>query len=448
MRPMTTLLASLRARGACTRALFLAAFTLPLLSSLPASALIVSTYNGPGTPSAINITAPADDPGWANSSGSSSGIYLGDQWVLTANHVLTGDIELPGGTYSPIPGTEVILTNPANFLGQSLDSHSDLKMFRINTHPTTGLTPEQQDSNVAQITIATQTPSLTTEVMAISAGTRRHISSVNPNGRWRFDSNFNFTSDLNSPHSGFLFDNPSPVREKTWGTNRISNPNVLSGVVDNGLNVLIAATGLNDTVGLVTKFDPGVDNNGVSLGDGATDDEFQGAGGDSGGPVFAKNGSGDWELVGVFHAIYTNDGQSHTLPIFGMHSSFTDLSFQHYYDQITTLRASSLYSVLGDIDLDGSVTGEIIGGVPTGDLAALVDGWLYNQAEGDLVSWKQGDLNQDGFTNLADFVLLRNALGGTISTSSFALLVSGVPEPSTALLALLGMATLASRRRR
>ncbi len=430
-----------------TTILLLTAIAVPLLSSVPASALIVSTWNGPGTPPSINTSAPADDPGWANAGGGRSAIYLGNQWVLTANHVATGDIELPGGTYSPIPGTEVILTNPGSFLGQSLNGFSDLKMFRINTESTTGLTPEQQDANVIQVTIATQTPTLGTEVLAIGAGNRRRLQANNPNGRARFDSNYQFTSDLNSPNSGFLFDNPTPVREKTWGTNRVSNPNSLSGVNDNGLNLIIEAPGLNDTVGLVVKFDPGVDNNGNSLGDGATPDEFQGAAGDSGGPVFAKNGAGDWELAGIMNAIYLNQNQPHTLPVFGMSTSFADLSFQTYYDQIATLRASDLYSVLGDIDLDGVVTGQIIGGVPTGDLAALVDGWLYNQTEGDIISWKQGDLNQDGFTDLADFVLLRDALGGTISTAEFSLLVSGVPEPSTALLALLGMAALASRRR-
>lgn len=241
---------------------------------------------------------------------------------------------------------------------------------------------------------------------------------------------------------------------KAWGTNRVSAASGVPNAYDTGGALLAELGGAhNDVISLAVKFDRGLTYNSglgefVDVADGSTDYEAQAAGGDSGGPVFYRDGGGDWVLGGVMHAIYLDNNQPPYVSVFGNHTAFSDLSFTHYYDQIATLRASDLYSVVGDIDLDGVITGEIINGVPTGDLAALVDGWLYNQAEADIVSWKEGDLNQDGFTNLADFVILREALGGTISTSQFALLVSAVPEPSAALLALWGIGALATRRQR
>lgn len=430
-----------------------------------ASALILSTYDGPDTPSSVNTTAPADDPGWANSGAGFSGIYLGDQWVLTAEHVNLQEIILPSGTYEAVPGSAVILTNPAFFdangngvangfgtNSESLSSASDLKMIRIKPHAVTGLTPEQMDSEVRSITIATESVTVGTDVTAISAGARRVKHPVNPNGRWRFDSSFNLTADLNSPNEGFLLSSgqqPQVVREKAWGTNQINTTSTVPGMVDNGTNGIVRVTGLNDVVGIATRFDRGVDNDGNPLGDGGQPDEFQGAAGDSGGPVFEKDSQGQWVLRGVFHAIYAVSGQptNAIVPMYGQHTAISDLSQQHYYDQIADLRASDLYSIMGDVDLDGQVTGEIINGVPTGDLSALVDGWLYQQSEADVTSWVNGDLNQDGLTDLSDFVLLRDALGGTIPMSSFAALVgvAAVPEPATA--ALLAVACLVARSR-
>ena len=439
-----------------------------LLAPTHALGLILSTYNGPGTPSSVNTTAPVDDPGWHNVSSGFSSVYLGDQWVLTAGHVPTDPIELPSGIYTPIPGTEVTLTNPsffdannngfANGFGvnsETLSTLSDIKLYRVDTHPTTGLTPEQMDANIKPITIASQTVLPGTELTAIASGQRRriHPNPARPNGRWRFDANFNIVADDNSVNEGFLTteaDNSPTPREKAWGTNRIGLASGISGVVDDGLNGIVRVTGLNDTIGYFTKFDRGVDNNGVSLGDGGLPDEFQAAAGDSGGPVFSKNLQGDWELLGVFHAIYGLPGQSASalIPLYDQHTALSDLSQQHYYNQIAALRASDEYSVMGDIDLDGVVSGEIINGVPTGDLAALVTGWEHNQVAGDIVSWKQGDLNQDGFTDLSDFVLLRDALGGSISVSQFSLLVAtSVPEPSTLILALGSLVLAAAIRR-
>lgn len=435
-----------------------------------ATALSVTTYDGPGTPSVVNDTAPppADDPGWANSPSNVSAVYLGDQWVVTANHTKSDTelddnffIDLPGGSYRVVPGSQVVLSNPsffdangngfANGFGnnsETLSPLSDVKLFRIDTEATTGLTPEQMDASVRSIGIAASTPTVGTEVTAISRGARRSINGSNPvNGLRYFDSSFEATSNPSAPYAGFF---GSTERLKLWGTNRVAAASGVSGMVDDGLRGIVRVQGLNDSIGLVTRFDAAVDNFGNPIaGSTATDDEFQGGAGDSGGGVFFREGD-DWVLGGVFHAIYLLSGQpDNGHPLFGQYTAFTDLSQPHYADQIATLRESELYSVMGDIDLDGQVTGSVVNGLPTGDLKALVDGWMYQQASGDVLSWKQGDLNQDGFTDISDFVLLREALGGEISVSSFALLVggAGIPEPSSLAL-LAAWAPLAIMRRR
>jgi len=74
-----------------------------------AQAVIIETGDGTG-----NVTAPPDDPGWANL-GTRNGttvVYIGRRWVLTANHVGVGDVVFEGQTYSPVPGSKIQFENP------------------------------------------------------------------------------------------------------------------------------------------------------------------------------------------------------------------------------------------------------------------------------------------------------------------------------------------------
>ena len=68
------------ARTTCVEALLLAvlAFCSPFGD---AQAVIIEAGDGTG-----NVTAPPDDPGWANlgNRGGTTGVYLGRRWVLTA----------------------------------------------------------------------------------------------------------------------------------------------------------------------------------------------------------------------------------------------------------------------------------------------------------------------------------------------------------------------------
>jgi len=95
----------------------------------------------------------------------------------------------------------------------------------------------------------------------------------------------------------------------------------------------------------------------------------------------------------------------------------------------------------GDINLDNEVD--------MSDVLAFVNGWLYQQAQGDLTSWGKGDLNQDGKTTLEDAYLLHEALleFGS-STAALEALGAAVPEPASFALLFFALLFTASFRRR
>jgi hypothetical protein len=94
---------------------------------------------------------------------------------------------------------------------------------------------------------------------------------------------------------------------------------------------------------------------------------------------------------------------------YGAQTFFADLSY--YRAQIQSIMtANANYSVLGDINLDGAVTGFGSGSAAIDDFAAFRDGWAVGNGvdigTGNVVTWQQGDLNRDGTTNAADYDLL------------------------------------------
>ena len=111
---------------------------------------------------------------------------------------------------------------------------------------------------------------------------------------------------------------------------------------------------------MVTQFDA----NGLT-------NEAQVVSGDSGSSVFFKR-NGVWELIGIVNAQYsTLENQNNTYAVYGNYTTFADLSY--YRNQILSImNANPNYSVLGDVNLDGVVSGSMTDGVPTGDIAAFV----------------------------------------------------------------------------
>jgi len=188
---------------------------------------------------------------------------------------------------------------------------------------------------------------------------------------------------------------------------------------------------------------------------GGTDHEAQVIDGDSGSAVFYNRG-GNWELAGVVNATFTYPNQPSNWAVYGDATSFSDLSV--YYDEIyDVIDAHANYSVPGDVNLDGAVTGDGTGPWASDDVTAFIEGWRYEQATHSVESWKKGDLSLDGKTDLADFLLMRNALvsaGGGAGASALSSLLgigplNAVPEPSSASLLLIGATFLfrAAKRR-
>ncbi len=91
-------------------------FVISALAPVPAAAVLIAT-------STANDAAPTDDPGWAHI-GTRTGtgndgtplngltlIYIGNGWVLTANHVGEADLLLESVAYPRIPGSKVRFKN-------------------------------------------------------------------------------------------------------------------------------------------------------------------------------------------------------------------------------------------------------------------------------------------------------------------------------------------------
>lgn len=271
-----------------------------LLVPGPAEAVIIQTVSGSG-----NTTAPADDPGWGNvsSSGNGTAIYLGDHWMITANHVNIGTVTLGGQSFSVVPGSTVRLTN-GGAPGRS--AFTDLKMFRIDGTPV----------GVPDIRISSTTPAVSTPVTMIGAGRNRGAFT-----RWNVNQATNpWTWTITGSGGNFAGYQTLTSRAVRWGTNEVD----ATGIWVND--------GSSDIYSLSTIFDeqPG-------------SSEAQAVYGDSGGGLFVKAGS-VWQLAGVIYTVDGYSGQPNVAatPVFGNETFMADLSYYRpqilvYVPEPTTL---------------------------------------------------------------------------------------------------------------
>lgn len=252
--------------------------------AVPAQGLIISN------PSEITSVAPADDPGWDNvgsRSGSASAVYVGQRWVLSANHVGAGRVRFGDQTYAAEAGTERQLSNPG---GQELSAFTDLVLYRLESDP-----------GLPSLPIREVPAPVNGEVTMIGFGRTRQQDIIYWDIEW---------NELDGPRGSVFSGYKHGEAGKRWGTNRVSEVGPLFG--EDG-----------DALALRTTFDSTM----------ATPYEAQAWFGDSGGGLFYKDGP-QWELAGIMMSISTfrESGQPERFAVFGNRSNFADLS--RYRDQI------------------------------------------------------------------------------------------------------------------
>lgn len=265
-----------------------------LLLPVPARGVIIDTVTGSG-----NTTAPPDDPGWANvgTVNNGSAVYLGNRWVLTANHVGFGATTLSGTTYAMVPGSNVVLSNNG---APGRTANTDLLMYQLVTDP-----------GLPALAIAASTPPDAGAVTMIGAGRDRGAYET-----WLVNTGtipFTWTvNTVNPDAAGYYWGSTRTMR---WGTNAVTGS---SAWIDYNPGFFVSAYTLR------TTFD---DLDGPST-------EAQAAVGDSGGAVFAKNGT-SWELAGIMLAIDVYSGQPGNTSVFGNRTYAADLSY--YRGQIVSV---------------------------------------------------------------------------------------------------------------
>jgi hypothetical protein len=267
----------------------------PLLLALAwptadAGAVLISSGDGTG-----NTTAPNDDFGFANvGTAGQSAVYLGNGWVITANHVVVGPVTLAGRVFAPVPDTHRRLRNPGPGVS------ADLAVFRLQDPP----------PDLPALTIRRTPPAIGDEVVLVGNGPDRGEPVE--------------IGDLR----GFAW---LPSTSLRWGTNRVVASDVPVQV------------GRGDfTSAFAMRFDRAL----------PTPHEAQVGTGDSGGGAFIRNG-GVWELAGVLFAANHLEGQPKQTSVYGNLTFSVDLSA--YREQILALTSAPACDNGFDDDGDGLV---------------------------------------------------------------------------------------------
>jgi len=358
---------------------------------------------------------PPDNPGWnyVTVGSSRNYTYLGNGWALSAWHVGPFIGEPPNlqqltfstGVVSVIPNQNYDVLNPS---GSGLSTFTDLKLVRIDTD--LGLDPLPIASTSLNSSILNTADS---EVTFIGNGRSRLASQTSYGGHSAYDT----TAD----------------RTKRWGKNRIADENSYYSQSDTDLRVTLnigTQENPRHIVSMITQFNLA----------GGINYEAQAVSEDSGTAVFRKNPSTtQWELIGIVNSIdNVYSGQPFTSAADGNYTTFADLTY--YKSAITNImNAHPGYSLNGDLNLDGILSGDGTGPATTDDVTAFVQGWGFQQNKASVTTWKKGDLNLDGVVNVNDFFAMRSALVtanlGAGASALSQLLGSAVPEPTSVFLA-------------
>jgi hypothetical protein len=227
--------------------------------ALPASGVLVDTSDPE-----LYERPPPDDPGWRNVGrrGTTTAIYLGAGWVLTARHSSLGAVELDGKTYEPVNGSMRWLDSPLGGV------KADLLMFRVEPEP--------------------DLPPLALRRRPIKDGDAVTLIGY---GRGR--------GEPARGGPGYRYDQRG---EKRWGTN----------VVEPLRNNIRGPNGVL-TLCFTTLFRRG-----------SSPHEAQATAGDSGGAVFHR-GPRQWRLAGVMIAVAGSPSQAPDEALFGNLTQSADL---------------------------------------------------------------------------------------------------------------------------
>jgi hypothetical protein len=238
----------------------------------PCAALIIASGDGSG-----NTAAPEDDFGfWNVGDATQSAVYIGNGWVISANHVPEGAVRFRGVRYAAEPDSKVRLRN------EGPGTSPDLALFRL----------EKPWPDLPSLRIRTRSPLPGDDVVLAGNGfDRGEPVDFEQKSGWRWAG----TTSLR------------------WGTNRVA-----------GIHPQLRVSPGDRTDAFSMEFNAQA----------ATQHEAQVAIGDSGGGVFIKN-DGAWELAGVLIAANTYKGQPRETAVFGNLSLAADLST--YRDQILKL---------------------------------------------------------------------------------------------------------------
>lgn len=266
------------------------------LFAAPATAVLIDSGDGSGN------TEPPDwpsnfQPGFEHvgTRGSLSAVYLGEGWVLTANHVGAGSVVIDGVAYPWVPGSARRVENPNG-------SNTDLVLFEIDPHPDLPNLPIAQDS-----------PAFGDLLLIKGNGRDR-------GAEFSWDPNGSYPPGLST---GYQW---APTRSLRWGSNYVE-------VYPMGGKVF-------NTMAFGSRFD-----------EDAPLEECQAATGDSGGGVFVWDPEDRFVLAGIVLAIVEYSNQPAATSIHGQSTYYADLAC--YRDDI--LEVTNLPEPAGGIVAGGAL---------------------------------------------------------------------------------------------
>ncbi len=248
-------------------------------------AVVISTGDGQG-----NTTAPVDDFGFANIGKLYDGsvIYLGDYggeyWVMTAHHVVPGNVTFGSTVYNMVAGSVIRIKNPVEY-GLTY-SNTEITLFRIASDP-----------GLPNLQIASSPMDNGTAITVAGRGWTRSEDLIWWNSSW---------NEVVGPSSYRGYKKTGSTQTVRWGTDQVANVDYAINLGTTSQYTFYTVFDWN-TVGMQTVF------------------------GDSGGGAFYKDGD-TWVLAGLTLAQGTFAGQPNNTAVYGNQSVFIDLGY--YYEQI------------------------------------------------------------------------------------------------------------------